>query len=372
MEELLRAWDGEKVVIRYDRETGAWIFIALHDRTLGKASGGCRMKVYEEPREGLRDALRLARGMTLKWAAIEFPFGGGKTVIALPRPLEPEPRRELLLRTGDLIESLGGTYATGEDMGTTPADMDLMAERTAHVFGRTPENGGSGDPGRWTALGVFVSIRAACERVFDGERPLVGRSVLVQGVGSVGEPLARRLAEADATVLVSDALPDRARMVAGELGGEVVAPQDVYDTECDVFAPCAVGGVLNARSIPRLRCRVVAGSANNQLETEADDERLRERGVLYSPDFVVNVGGAIALSGFEVLGWDEERVEARIRGIGETLGRILDDASARGDTPLAEARRRAERVLEEARRGTPAETGGYRTAQQEDERVPAT
>lgn len=370
MEELIRDWDGEQVVVRHDRDSGAWIFIAIHDRTLGMASGGCRMKTYDRPRDGLRDALRLARGMTLKWAAIEFPFGGGKTVVALPRPVDEATRTRLLLRLGDTIESLGGTYATGEDMGTTPADMDVIARRTSRVFGRTPEHGGSGDPGEWTALGVFVSIRAACARVF-GTEDLSGRTVLVQGVGSVGTALAHRLGDAGARVLVSDALPDRARAVATAVGGEIVAPQEAYDTACDVFAPCAVGGVLNARSIPRLRCRLVVGSANNQLETEADGERLRACGVLYSPDFVVNAGGAIALAGFEVPAWDAERVEARVRRIGDTLGRILDDASASGRSPLAEAKRRAERVLDEARRGTASDRAGYGT-QDEGERVPAT
>lgn len=371
MEELLRNWDGEKAVIRFDHESGAWIFIAIHDRTLGTmASGGCRMKVYDQPRDGLHDALRLARGMTYKWAAIDFPFGGGKAVIAVPHPLEADVREGVLLRVGDLIESLGGTYGTGEDMGTTPADMDVIARRTSRVFGRTPEQGGSGDPGRWTALGVFESIRAACGHAFDTDT-LDGRTVLIQGVGSVGAPLGRMLADAGATVLASDALPDRARAVARDLGGEPVAPQDAYDTPCDVFAPCAVGGVLNARSIPRLRCRIVAGSANNQLETEEDDARLREHDILYAPDFVVNAGGAIALSGFEVLGWDEDRVEERTRGIGETLGRILEEAARRDGSPLEEARLRAQRVLDEARRGTPSGRSGYRTSE-EDERVPAT
>lgn len=352
MEDLLRAWDGECVVIRYDPESGAWIFIAIHDRTLGMASGGCRMRVYEDARDGLRDALRLARGMTLKWAAIDFPFGGGKAVIAVPRPLDDDTRERLLLRVGDLIEALGGAYATGEDMGTSAADMDVLARRTSRVFGRTPAHGGPGDPGRWTALGVFEALKAACRRAF--ESPGLGeRSVLVQGVGSVGAPLSRRLAEAGARVLVTDALPDRAARLADEVGGEVVPPEAAYDTECDVFAPCAVGGVLNSRSIPRLRCRVVVGSANNQLETEEDAQRLHERGILYAPDFVANAGGAIALAGLEVLGWNEDEVTERIRRIGDTVTRILDDAAERGEPPLVEARRRAERVLAAAREGTP-------------------
>lgn len=351
MEELLRAWDGDSTVVHHDADTDAWIFIAVHDRTLGRAAGGCRMRVYDEPSDGLRDALRLARGMTMKWAAIDFPFGGGKAVVAVPRPLEAAARERLLLRVGDLIALLGGAYATGEDMGTTPADMNVIARRTRNVFGRTPESGGTGDPGHWTALGVFAAVRAACERVF-GTAELADRSVLVQGVGSVGRPLVRRLAQAGARVLVSDALPDRARTLAGKVDAEVVPPERAYDTACDVFAPCAVGGVLNARSVPQLECRVIAGSANNQLETEEAAAWLLERGILYAPDFVANAGGAIALAGLEVLDWSEEQVEARVLRIGETLGHILDDAERRAVSPVTEARRRAEQVLAAARKGT--------------------
>ncbi|MBI4545762.1 MAG: hypothetical protein HY703_11245 [Gemmatimonadetes bacterium] len=344
MEELIRAWDGESVVVRYDRPSGAWIFIALHDRSLGMAMGGCRMKVYGSPSEALRDALRLAQGMTLKWAAINFPFGGGKAVLAIPGPLGQEEREGLLLRFGEMVESLGGAYGTGVDLGTTPADMGIVGRRTSRVFGRYPEEGGAGDPGPWTALGVFAGLGAACDRAF-GTAGLEGHSVLVQGVGDVGAPLARRLAEAGVRLLLSDALPDRAAGLARELGAEVVAPEVAYDTPCDVFAPCAIGGILNARSIPRLRCRVVAGSANNQLEDAGDAERLHERGILYAPDFVINAGGAIAHGALEVLGWSREQVEARVLQIGSALGEILDDAARHGESPLHEAVRRAERVL---------------------------
>ncbi|HEX7050537.1 MAG TPA: Glu/Leu/Phe/Val dehydrogenase dimerization domain-containing protein [Longimicrobiales bacterium] len=351
MEQLLRDWNGESVVIRYDRPTDAWIFIAIHDRTLGMAMGGCRLKIYPSARDGLRDALRLAEGMTFKWAAIDFPFGGGKAVLAPARPLGPEEREGLLLRFGDLVESLGGAYGTGVDLGTAPVDMDVVGRRTSRVFGRSPEHGGAGDPGIYTALGVLAGIRAACAAVFDSTS-LEGRRVLVQGVGGVGAPLARGLAEAGARVLVTDALPQRAIDVAGEVGAEVVAPESAYETACDIFSPCAIGGVLNARSIPRLRCRIVAGSANNQLEEEADAVRLHERGILYAPDFVVNAGGAIAHGALEMLGWSRDRVEARVKAIGETLAEIFADAERRAESPLPGAISRAERVLGAARRGT--------------------
>jgi leucine dehydrogenase len=348
MEELIREWDGECVVVRFDQQTGAWIFIALHDRTLGPALGGCRLTTYASPAEGLRDAMRLARGMTLKWAALDLPFGGGKAVLAVPGPFEPEDRERLLLRFGTLVESLGGIYGTGADLGTTPADMDVIGRRTRHVCGRTPAQGGHGDPGPWTALGVLSGMRAACELVF-GDASLAGRSVLVQGLGGVGRPLSEQLAADGARLLVADAIPSRTEYAASEFGATPVAPDRVYDTDCDIFAPCAIGGVLNARSIARLRCRIVAGSANNQLEEDADAERLHERGILYAPDFVINAGGAIAHATLELLDWTEEQMEGRVLAIETSLGEILGDAVRRGESPLHEAKARAARVLQRTR-----------------------
>ena len=354
MEDLIRDWDGECVVVRYDRPTGTWIFIAIHDRTLGMAMGGCRMKVYPEPRDGLRDAQRLAAGMTLKWAGIEFPMGGGKAVLAIPRPVDGEEREGLLLRFGALVDSLGGMYGTGVDLGTTPADMNVVGRRTSLVAGRDPDHGGAGDPGPWTALGVFEGIRAAAERVF-GSDDLAGRRVLVQGVGGVGRPLAARLAEAGAKVLVTDADEARARAVASEVGGEAVPASDAYATECDIFAPCAVGGVMNPATIRQLRCAIVAGSANNQLESDADADRLAARDIVYVPDFIINAGGAVAHGILEYLDWDASEVEPRVRQIGPTVGEILDEASREGSTPLSAAVGRAGEFLRrEAGEGQPA------------------
>lgn len=348
MEEILLDWDGECVIARFDRVTGAWIFVAVHDRTLGMAMGGCRLKTYPSPADALRDAVRLAQGMTMKWAAIDFPFGGGKAVLAPPPGLAPDGRRLLLERFGELIESLGGMYGTGVDLGTSPPDMDVVGEHTRYVFGRSPENGGAGDPGPWTALGVFHGLLACAEHVW-GEPSVRGRSVLVQGVGGVGAPLARLLGDAGARLLLSDAVPPRVASLAGELKGEVVAPEAAYDVACDIFAPCAIGGVINARSIPRLGCRVVGGSANNQLETPEDAGRLHERSILYAPDFVINAGGAISHGALEVLGWTPERVAARVQQIGPTLLEMLIEADRRGESPLLEAQRRALRTLAAAR-----------------------
>lgn len=340
MEELIRDWDGECVVVRHDGPTGAWVFIAIHDRTLGMAMGGCRMKVYPTPADGLRDAQRLAAGMTLKWAGIEFPLGGGKAVLAVPRPLEGVEREGLLLRFGALVDSLGGMYGTGVDLGTTPADMNVVGRRTSWVAGRDVDHGGAGDPGPWTALGVFEGMRAAAARVL-GSHDLAGRTVVVQGVGGVGRPLAARLAEAGARVLVTDAVADRAQTVAAELGAEAIPAEAAYAAPCDIFAPCAVGGVLDASTIPLLRCAIVAGSANNQLGSDDDARRLADRGVVYVPDFIINAGGAIAHGILEFLDGDEDEIEPRVRRIGATVAAVLDEAERTSDTPLAVAARRA-------------------------------
>jgi leucine dehydrogenase len=227
------------------------------------------------------------------------------------------------------------------------------------VFGLPLATGGTGGPGPWTALGVRAGIRASCRHAF-GSASVSGRSVLVQGVGGVGAPLARRLAADGARLLLVDAIRGRAEVLAREIGAEVVAPEQAYTTECDVFAPCAIGAILNERSIGRLRCRVVAGSANNQLERDADAELLHKRGILYAPDFVINAGGAIAHGGLEVLGWTEARVRERIEGIYDTLDEVFTKSAERGESPLDEATRRAARILSDAR--ATRQRGGGMTA----------
>lgn len=344
LERLIREWDGLAAVARYDEPTGSWIFIALHDDTLGRPVGGCRMMTYETPADGLRDAMRLARGMTHKWASIEMGFGGGKAVLAVPGPLEGEPRDGLLRRFGALLDSLRGSYATGEDLGTTPRDMQVVAGSSRWVMGVDPDEGEPADPGPYTALGVLSGIRAALEHL-NGDPSLSGRRILVQGVGDVGEPLSRMVADAGGRLLLSDLDGPRAERLARELDGEVVPPADVVPTACDVFAPCAVGGVLNRDAIPGLRCRAVAGSANNQLATGADAERLRERGILYAPDYVVNAGGALAFGLMHEGVDDEEEIRSRVRGLGDALRAIFREASERDESPLAAARRKVRRVL---------------------------
>jgi leucine dehydrogenase len=344
MRELIEGWDGMAVVVRHDKPSDAWFFIALHDDTLGAPTGGIRMQVYPRPEDGMVDAMRLARGMTWKWAGVGLEVGGGKSVLALSRPLEGQERAETLRRFAHLVDALRGGYWGGEDMGTTPDDMAFLARETPFIHGIRKDDGSAVDPGPFTARGVLAGIRASVEHAL-GDPSLEGRSVLIQGVGDVGLPLARLLGSEGARVLVGDLDPDRARSVAEEVDGEVVAPGDVYRTECDVFAPCAVGAVLNEGTIPSLRCRIVAGSANNQLADEAEDSaRLLERGVIYAPDYIVNAGGAIALA-YLGQGRSEDEIWARVDRIRDTVAEILAEAAEGGDSPVVAARRRVERVL---------------------------
>lgn len=351
MKSLIEQWNGEAVVARYDEPTGSWMFIAIHDTTLGPAMGGCRMKVYSTPEEGLRDAMRLAEGMTYKWAAIGFDLGGGKSVLAVPQVPEGDQRRGLLRRFGKLVDMFRGAYACGPDLGTTPADMTAIGEETDHVHGVDRETGEAIDPGPYTALGVFSGMRAALREVF-GEATFEGRTVLVQGVGDVGVPLARMLDEAGASLLLSDVERGRAKVLAEELRADVVEAEDVYGVVCDVYAPCAVGATLSVETIPRLACRIVAGSANNQLAEPADADRLHERGILYAPDYVINAGGATALPLLGQRTKTAEEIRERLRGFEQVLEEIFREAATREESPYHAAQRRVERVLKERGAGT--------------------
>jgi leucine dehydrogenase len=342
--QLIEEWDGTAVVVQHDKPTSTWIFVALHRTDRGMASGGTRMRAYPTPADGLRDAMRLAEGMTCKWAAIDFPFGGAKAVLAVPQPIAGAERTGLLRRYGRLVESLRGAFGTGVDLGTTAEDMRVIGEETRYVHGVERATGTTTDPGPFTARGVFAAIRTAVEHAF-GTPDLAGRRVLVQGVGGVGAPLARLLAGAGARVLLTDVDAARAERLAAELGGRAVPAAAAVGTECDVFAPCAVGAVLDRDTIARLACRVVAGSANNQLAERADAERLRARGILYAPDYVVNAGGAIAMSMPSLGVTDAEAILARVDRIGESLGEVFAEAAARGESPLDAAERRVERCL---------------------------
>lgn len=346
IEDLVKIWDGQAVVTHYDKETGTWIFIAIHDLTLGMGCGGCRMKVYPSPADGLRDALRLARGMTAKWAAVDMDFGGGKTVLAVPHLLEGAEREGLFRRLGHVLNALNGSYGTGQDLGTTPEDFTILAEETKWVFVGDASRDFNVDPGPYTALGVFACIKTVGKKLF-GTDDLTGRSVLIQGVGGVGRPLAKMLRDVNATVILSDIDEDKVRAIAQEVGATVVSNGAAPDTECDIFAPCAVGATLNQDTIPRLTCKAVAGSANNQLETAEDADRLHERGIIYAPDYVVNAGGAIAFGMMHRGQTAEDDIQNRIVGIAQSLEEILDYGEQHAESPVYAANRKVQQVLEQ-------------------------
>ena len=346
MESLLARWDGERIVIQRDHPTGAWIIIAMHSTRLGPACGGTRMKTYPDLEAAVQDALNLAESMSYKFATIGFPCGGGKAVIALPAQFDAQARPGVLRRYGTLIHQLGGLFQCGADVGTSPADMDIIAETGApYVFSRTPQAGGAGNSGPPTALGVFNSMQAICEQLF-GAESLAGKRILIQGVGSVGGRLIELLQPTGAEILFSEVDPKLIEEWHGKRGIPFVPAEQVYDTPCDLFSPCALGGILNQDTIPRLRCRAVVGSANNQLKEPEDAERLQARQILYAPDFVTSFGGAMAIYGQEALHWSRAEAEERVaNNIKEALRQVFALARAEQIPPDTAARRIAGKRL---------------------------
>jgi leucine dehydrogenase len=310
--------------------------VAVHSTARGPALGGCRMWTYDDARAAVRDVLRLSRAMTFKAAVAGLPLGGGKGVIML-RPdeptLSPERREAVLQDFGDTVETLGGDYLTAEDVGTGEPDMEVIARRTSHVTGLAT---GSGDPSPWTAIGCEVAVRATLERVFGTDDPS-GRRIAVIGLGSVGGRLAELLHEGGAELVVAD-VDQSKRELAERLGATWTDPLSALTAEVDLIAPCALGGVLNDDTVPALRCKAIAGAANNQLADDSLDAQLSERGILWAPDFVCNAGGIINICvELEPSGYDAARAEANVRVVGDTLRTIFDSAAATSTTPLTAA-----------------------------------
>jgi leucine dehydrogenase len=330
--------------------------VAVHSTARGPSLGGCRIWTYSDSRAAVRDALRLSRAMTFKSAVANLPLGGGKGVIMLPAGTVPpagEDRRAVLLDFGETVQTLDGAYLTAEDVGTSEPDMQVISEATPHVTGLTTERGGSGDPSPWTALGVEAAIRVACERVF-GSPSLEGRSVAVVGVGSVGGRLAELLAAGGAELVLAD-IDERRRGLADRLGARWTDPQSALTAAVDVLAPCALGAVLDEETVPFLRCRAIAGAANNQLADDAVGELLAAREILWVPDFVANAGGVVNIAvELEPEGYRVERAESRVRAVADTVRAVLDHADATGATPLAAAMEIARRRVDEAASPAPA------------------
>ena len=338
----------EQLLVRRGRRSGLYCTVAVHSTVRGPALGGCRMWRYDDSASAVADALRLARAMTYKAAVAGLPLGGGKGVIML-RDGAPRghARRDVLLDFGETVDALAGAYITAEDVGTSSRDMTVIARATRHVSGLARSRGGSGDPSPFTALGVQAALLASCERVF-GDTSLKGRSVAVVGLGHVGLRLARLLGRRGATLLVAD-IDERKRAEAVRLGARWAAPDRALGAEVDVLAPCALGGVLNDETVPRLQAPVIAGAANNQLADDSIADRLAQRGILWAPDFVANAGGIINISvELRPEGYDPALARRRVQGIGDTL-RAIYDAAAGGMTPLTAAMELARRRLAEPR-----------------------
>jgi leucine dehydrogenase len=318
----------EQVTYATDEETGLQAIVSVHDTTLGPALGGTRLYDYEDERAALRDGLRLSRAMTYKAAAADLDLGGGKAVIY---GASDEIKSEALLRAyGRAVDDLGGKYITSVDVGTGVGDMDVIAEETDHVVGTSD---GLGDPSPITAHGVFHGIRACVEHTY-GRDSLSDRHVAVQGIGKVGGRLAELLAERGATVTVTDTSEEALEeFVATYDDAERVATDDIYDVSCDVFAPCAMGGVIDDETIPRLDCDIVAGAANNILDARRHAEALRERGVLYAPDYVLNAGGLITVAK-EHTGGTREVAFEEAEAIGDRLLQMIERAEERDTTVL--------------------------------------
>lgn len=323
--ETLQSMGHEQVVLCSDPVTGLRAIIAVHDTSLGPALGGTRMWKYESDEAAITDALRLSRGMTYKAAVSGVNLGGGKAVlIGDPRT----DKSEAMFRAyGRMVETLRGRYITAEDVGTSVRDMEWIRMETKYVTG-VGGPGGSGDPSPVTALGVYSGMRAAAKTAY-GTDSLAGKRVVVQGAGNVASYLVEHLVKDGATVFVSDIYEEKAKSLAARTGATVIAPDAVFTTQCDVFSPNALGAILNDTTIPSLTCAVVCGGANNQLQEERKHATmLRERGILYAPDYVVNSGGLMNVAS-EVDGYDRDKVMRQAEGIYDITMNILTTAAER-------------------------------------------
>ncbi|MDG3441109.1 Glu/Leu/Phe/Val family dehydrogenase [Nitrospirillum amazonense] len=322
----------ELVLFGRDPESGLKAIIAVHDTTMGPACGGCRMWPYATEADAVKDVLRLSRGMSYKNVMAGLPLGGGKSVlIGDPKTAKSDA---LFRAFGRMVESLGGRYIAAEDVGITVADVQLMGRETKHVAGLNHGAAASGDPSPFTAYGVYLGIKAAVKHRL-GTDSLKGVRVAVQGLGNVGSHLCQRLADDGAVLVVSDIFADQVKRVVDRHGATAVDPSVIHAQDVDVFAPCALGGVLNEQSLPQLKAKVVAGGANNQLSVDAIGRQLRTLGVLYAPDYVINGGGIINVAG-EVGGtYSKDAILAKVEAIHGTLADIFRRADA-DDRPTNE------------------------------------
>ena len=339
--ELIGEHRHEQVSLWSDRDAGYRGIIAIHNTVLGPALGGTRMWHYVNDLEALIDVLRLSRGMTYKAAVAGLNLGGGKSVIINdPKATNREP---IFRAHGRHVQSLGGRYITAEDVGTSPGDMEFIRQETDHVVGLA---GRSGDPSPVTALGVYRGMKA-CAKVAYGTDSLAGKTVSVQGTGHVGYYLCKHLHEEGAKLVVSDIEDERVQCVVDEFRAVPVAPRDIYGAKADIFAPCALGAVINDDTLPVLKVDIIAGAANNQLEHERHGDLLHERGIIYAPDYAINAGGLINVNA-EVEGWSLERSHQKAEEIYNTILLVLEMAADQGIPTYRAADRLAEQRIAEA------------------------
>lgn len=344
----MSTFEHEQVLIRTGRRSGLPVIVAVHSSALGPAVGGCRLRHYDDWRDGLTDVLRLSAGMTAKCAAAGLGNGGGKTVVAMPGglTLTPALRRDVLHDVADTIDSLDGRYATGPDVGTAPDDMTVIGERTGHVLGKPVDQGGSGDSSVPTAAGTLAALRAVSGHLY-GTPGLKGRRVAVVGVGSVGERLARMLAEEGAVLVLGDIDPAK-RALSAELGAAWEDPDQALTADVDFLVPAALGGVLTERIVPRLHCAAIAGPANNQLAAPAVADLLHGRGIIWVPDYIAGAGGVTYAVTVELHRGTAEDGLTRVQAVENTVTELLTRTRSTGTTLAEAARELVERRLRTA------------------------
>ncbi len=329
----------------HDPDSGLRAIIAIHSTARGPAGGGCRMWNYGTSLEMVTDALRLAQGMSFKNAMADLPLGGGKAVIWGDSRKDKTPK--MFRALGRAIDTLGGRYWTAEDVGVSPSDMKEVATQTRFVAGLDDGAAASGDPSPVTARGVYLGMREAAKRGF-GSDDMTGRTIAVQGVGHVGGRVCQMLAEAGANLVIADVDQEALAEISRTTGAKVVEPGDIYDVQADIFSPNALGAIVNPETVDRLKVKLIAGGANNQLSSPDMGETLNQRGILYVPDYVINGGGIINVAA-EISGnYDPAWVETKVQGLVATIGEVLDQAESEGRPPNRVADEIAARRLRES------------------------
>ncbi len=341
----MEKYDYEQLVFCQDKQSGLKAIIAIHDTTLGPALGGTRMWTYASEEDAIEDALRLAKGMTYKNAAAGLNLGGGKTVIiGDPRK---DKNEEMFRAFGRYIQGLNGRYITAEDVGTTVADMDIIHEETDFVTGISPAFGSSGNPSPVTAFGVYRGMKAAAKEAF-GSDSLEGKIIAVQGVGNVAYTLCKYLHEEGANLIVTDINKDAVDRAVRDFGAKAVDPNEIYGVDCDIYAPCALGATVNDETIPQIKAKVIAGSANNQLKEPRHGDTIHELGIVYAPDYVINAGGVINVAD-ELYGYNQDRALKKVESIYDTIAKVIEIAKRDGIPTYQAADRLAEERIERMR-----------------------